>query len=627
MAYNGSGTFSRLYNWVTDRDASVPITASRMDAEMDGMATGLSTAITKDGQTTTTASIPFAVGATFGALITVTSSSASALTVGPNGATNPTLKVDASTASAETGLSLKSAAAGAGFAVAVISSGTNENLTVDAKGSGTITLGGTSTGAIILTRATTLSAALTYGGVTLSNAVTGTGNMVLSTSPSLTTPLLGTPTSGVLTNCTGLPIAGTTGYGTGVATALAVNVGSAGAFVTFNGALGSPSSAGTIPAFTLAGTIAGGGNQINNVIIGTSTPLAGSFTAIVGTSCVISLAALTAVSNGAATLAVYSATDTQLRLQGGTTTQAYDIGRSSSTGILNFYGNQTGFAGYIFGGVDGARLTIGTGATAAATTTFHGTLDASAIGTASVVLSGGLSVAKNIYVGGQADGTINIASTSGSSWLVAARGLILHVPNNFTAQITTNGTNRFNIATSGEITVSSSTTASSTSAAALVVTGGVGIGDNLRVANAIYPGAGIAFPATQASSADANTLDDYEEGSWVPTYGGFSAAPSGGIFNYIKVGKMVTVWGSGSSAGTSNATTKTITLPFAALRGDDPVGMGLAFDNGAFKTNPCRIDLSASSATATVYLDLAGTGWTASGGCTFYFSFTYEATA
>lgn len=59
MPYNGSGTFTRLYNWVTDRDASVKITASRMDAEMDGIATGLSNAITKDGQTTITQNIPF----------------------------------------------------------------------------------------------------------------------------------------------------------------------------------------------------------------------------------------------------------------------------------------------------------------------------------------------------------------------------------------------------------------------------------------------------------------------------------------------------------------------------------------------------------------------------------------
>lgn len=78
---------------------------------------------------------------------------------------------------------------------------------------------------------------------TLITDETGSGALVFATSPTLVTPILGTPSSGTLTSCTGLPIStGLTGAGTGVLTALGVNVGSAGAFVTFNGAGGTPSS-------------------------------------------------------------------------------------------------------------------------------------------------------------------------------------------------------------------------------------------------------------------------------------------------------------------------------------------------------------------------------------------------
>ncbi len=58
MAFSG-GTFSRIHNWVTDKANLVKITASRFDAEMDGMATGLSTCILKDGTQTITDHIPF----------------------------------------------------------------------------------------------------------------------------------------------------------------------------------------------------------------------------------------------------------------------------------------------------------------------------------------------------------------------------------------------------------------------------------------------------------------------------------------------------------------------------------------------------------------------------------------
>jgi len=52
---------------------------------------------------------------------------------------------------------------------------------------------------------------------------------------------------------------------------------------------------------------------------------------------------------------------------------------------------------------------------------------------------------------------------------------------------------------------------------------------------------GIKFPATQSASADANTLDDYEEGTWTPTL------PNGGTFyanyaRYTRIGQQVTVY-------------------------------------------------------------------------------------
>lgn len=50
MAFNGSGTFNRLYTWVIDAANGIKIRADRMDAEMDGFATGLTDCVTRDGQ-------------------------------------------------------------------------------------------------------------------------------------------------------------------------------------------------------------------------------------------------------------------------------------------------------------------------------------------------------------------------------------------------------------------------------------------------------------------------------------------------------------------------------------------------------------------------------------------------
>ena len=112
-------------------------------------------------------------GQTISGVITVTSSSATALAVGPAGATNPTFNVDASTSSAATGLNVKSAAAGSGLAIKVVSSGTNENLTIDAKGSGTVTINATATGALVLGAATGITGALTVTSTSASALTVG----------------------------------------------------------------------------------------------------------------------------------------------------------------------------------------------------------------------------------------------------------------------------------------------------------------------------------------------------------------------------------------------------------------------------------------------------------------------
>jgi hypothetical protein len=73
-------------------------------------------------------------------------------------------------------------------------------------------------------------------------------------------------------------------------------------------------------------------------------------------------------------------------------------------------------------------------------------------------------------------------------------------------------------------------------------------------------GKGIVLGAT--SNTDANTLDDYEEGSWTPSVGG-NAGYSSQVGKYTKVGNMVTVWCNQYLGAIGTGSTGTISgLPF-----------------------------------------------------------------
>jgi len=80
-------------------------------------------------------------------------------------------------------------------------------------------------------------------------------------------------------------------------------------------------------------------------------------------------------------------------------------------------------------------------------------------------------------------------------------------------------------------------------------------------------GVGIAFPASQSASSDANTLDDYEEGSWTPTItDGYTRTYSSSAGKYIKIGKQVYIFGQlkGSTRSGAAGSYAYITLPFQA---------------------------------------------------------------
>jgi hypothetical protein len=131
----------------------------------------------------------------------------------------------------------------------------------------------------------------------------------------------------------------------------------------------------------------------------------------------------------------------------------------------------------------------------------------------------------------------------------------------------------------------------------------------LQDGNTSANGVGITFPATQSASSDANTLDDYEEGTWTPAITddiGAAVMTSGASGFYTKVGRMVTVtfneiqW---SSKGTLATAPLYISgLPFTSRSTNRSVGLLGGGSSGSFtNANRLSLQLEANATRVTIY--------------------------
>jgi hypothetical protein len=159
-------------------------------------------------------------------------------------------------------------------------------------------------------------------------------------------------------------------------------------------------------------------------------------------------------------------------------------------------------------------------------------------------------VGYNAFSGATGSANTCIGVNSGSSITSGSSNVILGAYTGSAAPISATGSN-YVVLSDGDANIVASTKTAQTFA----LQGGT-----------LSAGTGIAFPATQSASTDANTLDDYEEGTWTPSLGGGATGTFAGT--YVKVGKLVTLHGSISVTLIVAGSTRVITgVPFPAASG------------------------------------------------------------
>ena len=235
-----------------------------------------------------------------------------------------------------------------------------------------------------------------------------------------------------------------------------------------------------------------------------------------------------------------------------------------------------------------ARITFAQGITSSLTT------DSSSVSTGSIITGGGVGIAKALYVGTNANvagtlGVTGVATFSAApiySSLTASSAVATDASKGLVS-VTNTGTGNNVLATAPTIASANLTTALTIASAAgtagqVLTSGGAGVAptwstvgatpggsttqlqynnagafggisgvttDGTRMtasttigvggATPSTSGAGISFPASQSASSDANTLDDYEEGTWTPTDGSGASLSFTNVYaTYTKIGRF-----------------------------------------------------------------------------------------
>jgi hypothetical protein len=314
-------------------------------------------------------------------------------------------------------------------------------------------------------------------------------------------------------------------------------------------ALGTPSS-GVVTNLTGTASI-----NINGTV-GATTPTTGAFTTLSASGTGASILA-----SGATTAARFAQFINDGSVNGlifgteGTTAGGILTGTTSYSGIIS----QTANLDLALGTNGVARLIInGAGNVGIGTTTFA-TNSKFAVQTSTCKL--------------------DITSEGGSSikLLASSGGMTLSAPSGFFFD--TSGTQQFE---ARDLQLYSNGTIKATTS--------ISVGN----ATPTTSGAGITFPATQSASSNANTLDDYEEGTWTAAIT-FDGASAGVTYDttptcmYTKIGRQVSVTGRFgiTNKGSSTGHAKIAGLPFTSANTGNAgyVGVPIALGNGTTFAN------------------------------------------